>query len=610
MKNDNDQDQAEQHRGSNLLVLAGAGSGKTRTLVSRAVSLGNEYGFENLLVVTFTKKAAHTIVDRMSTASKAKAGGWKRAWIGTFHNICWRILSEYHPKAGLMDTWTVMDEDDASRVMRSACRGLALDHREVLRLHSYASNSMLSVAEVVSKYSKFSAFKDLDRLSEALERYKKICQKNSRLDYDGLLARTQQLLVNYPEIRQVYQTRFKAILVDEYQDTSAIQVAILKLLDSGENITAVGDDAQSIYSFRAANVRNILNFQRDFNARLVILATNYRNPPSVASLAEAVVRKNKNRSERTIRSASNVLSHPVILTGADQADEASQVLEKIKGLVNEGVRPSDIAVLYRSEKLAAPLIIALRRAEIPFKTSAQVDFFAQSHIKHTLNMCRLLLNSEDTIAISGLNDLLNLEAIERVAEAEEQAIAGGSFWSRLGAQSQLNELRSFLQSFKQPDKNEQSVEVTLDRVIRFLSPSMEKYANSSEVWRSWTDDLGILRSVAKQFLSLNDFLNTLLLQRVDEEQEETGVALSTIHAAKGLQWRNVFLIGLVEYWFPSNLSIRDSGDDEEERRLFYVACTRTLENLFLTTYRVQGSNDGREFNTKESRFLTESRRFI
>lgn len=319
---DEDQCAAVTHRGSNLLIIAGAGSGKTRTLTHRAVSLLSEIEPENLMVVTFTKKAAQEISTRIEKNVPADMKrALKRAWIGTFHSICWRILMENGHLVGLSDKWGVLDMPDSERVMRLSTPS-RLDAKEVYRLYSFARNSMTDWRDWVNT-QRFPDLKSTEQIGRAIGNYNRRCRRNHRVDFDDLQVLTYKLLKENSRVRETYQHRLKAILVDEYQDTNRIQASILKFLAGRTNVTVVGDDAQSIYGFRAATVENIINFEQEFNATRITIGTNYRSTPEVVDLSSHSIEHNSRQIPKKLRAAKPSGSLPKLFRGEFPEEEAA-----------------------------------------------------------------------------------------------------------------------------------------------------------------------------------------------------------------------------------------------------------------------------------------------
>ena len=316
---DPDQLEAVKHRGGNLLIIAGAGSGKTHTLTHRAVSFLQEIEPENLMVITFTKKAAKELLERINKiVPEQKRKSLKRAWIGTIHSICWRMMMENGHLVGLKPNWSVLDMPDSERVMQMSANSFGFrpeDAKNLYQLYSYSRNSLTDWSQWV-KTQRFPNISNTVNVGKAIDSYRRRCTRSNRVDFDDLQVLALKLLQNYPDVRRAYQTRFQAIMVDEYQDTNLIQAKILELLANEENvITVVGDDAQAIYGFRAATVENILTFEQAFSADRITVHTNYRSTPEIVALANASIRNNRRQIFKDIRAVSPPSNKPVFYMG-------------------------------------------------------------------------------------------------------------------------------------------------------------------------------------------------------------------------------------------------------------------------------------------------------
>jgi DNA helicase-2/ATP-dependent DNA helicase PcrA len=612
---DTDQLQAVNHRGSNLLIIAGAGSGKTRTLTHRAVSFLQEIEPENLMVITFTKKAAKKLLDQINEiVPEQKRKSLKRAWIGTIHSICWRMLMENGHLVKLKPNWSVLDMPDSEKVMRLSSSAFGFsqkDSKNLYQLYSYSRNSITDWSQWV-KTQRFPDVPNTANVGKAIESYRRRCARSNRVDYDDLQVLTLKLLEENLEVRKSYQDRFHVIMVDEYQDTNLIQAKILELLTSKTNvITVVGDDAQSIYGFRAATVENIFNFEKDFSAERITIKTNYRSTPEIVALSNASIRNNKKQIFKNIR-ANALLSakKPIFYEGATPNDEAKFIVQYISK--QQGISLNDIAILFRATRQTAALEIELKRSGIPYVIVGGEGFFASEHIKIVLDMARLLIYPDDSIALGALQELMGfssastLEVVESQAEQTQLSfweIVSKTFTSILPSkQPEYKSLISFAQQIVEVRKSivkGESITPVIAKVLKFLEPYLKKkYANR---WDDIEKEYVILQSVASQFVSMSDFLNSVALQPfTDDETQDEKLILSTIHSAKGLEWNTVFVIGLVEFWFPLKWAIQQTGTDEEERRLFYVAVTRAKKELFLSSY-----SQAMTYEQEPSRFVQE-----
>ena len=624
---DDDQLKAVTHRGSNLLIIAGAGSGKTHTLTHRAVSFLEEgVKPDELMVITFTKKAANELQMRIvNNVPVEMRKSLKRAWIGTIHSICWRMLMEYGEVVGLKPSWSVLDQEDTERVMYLSAKPYGFGRKlakQIYSVYSYSRNSMTEWSDWV-KTQRFPDVPKSPNVGKAIAAYQRRCRRSNRVDFDDLQILALKLLHENPSIREEYQKRFNVIMVDEYQDTNVIQAGILKLLATRENIvTVVGDDAQSIYGFRAATIKNILNFVSEFSADKVLLSRNYRSTPEIVALANTSIRNNRYQIPKEIHAVAIQGSKPLYYRGNFPRDEAEFVVQHIVEKQNSGIPINEIAVLFRSTRQAAAVQIELSKADIPFVVIGGEDFFKLEHIKVVLDMLRLLINPEDSIALGSLQDVIGFSSSVTLEKIEHQAdTVQLSFWdivdwalpqADVEQQADIESLIDFrrqiyrLQTSIIPDS---SITPVITAVFRFLEPYLKRHYTHG--WKNVREDYAILQSVAAQFTSLSDFLNSIALQQfVEDEDAEGKIVLSTIHSAKGLEWDTVFVIGLVEFWFPLNWAIQQTGTDEEERRLFYVAVTRAKNSLFLSSYFKDVTPYGNVKQQRLSRFIRELPRTV
>ncbi|MBN1618393.1 ATP-dependent helicase [Candidatus Dojkabacteria bacterium] len=620
---DSNQEKAVNYRKGNLLILAGAGSGKTRTLTNRAISLLNEIPPESLMVVTFTKKAANEIKNRItSQVSPSIHNKLKLAWIGTIHSVCWRILMENPGLANLQPGWSVLDSSDSLLTIKRAAIPYNIDEytlKNIFQLYSYSRNANVGWRELVGSQRYPSTKKvHIETISRIIQTYQRRCRRSNRVDFDDLQCYAVEILEQYQDVRNMYQRRFKAILVDEYQDTNVIQEKFLRLLDTN-NITVVGDDAQSIYGFRAATVENILNFNSRFNGEIITLGKNYRSTKEIVEISNEIIANNPKQFQKTICSDRGSGNKPRLYSARTRAQEAEYVVSQIKYFLNLGMKPEKIAVLFRATQLVASLEIELKEAGIPFILTGGEDFFSLSHIKFILDMIRLVLNPEDSIALSSIQSLIgfsNEDTIEKIEQISEDKQL--SFWDilddvpkpnlpyRKDDISSLIKFRGVLSELSTLSNASDDVSEIILRTIEILNPYLKtKFHNT---WEKVEEDFIILADIASNFSSLADFINTLSLDQFQEEQNPPDfhpINLSTMHSAKGLEWDVVFIIGLVEFWFPLKWAIEETGSDEEERRLFYVAVTRAKSELFLTTYASSPNRYGRIMSQDMSRFLRE-----
>lgn len=614
---DAEQQNAVDHRGSNLLILAGAGSGKTLTLTRRAAAFLEEHRAANLLLMTFTKKAADEIRKRLKDAvPPGLAEELKDAWIGTFHSVCFRLLKEYGDRLGLEPGWSVVVSDDANRVLKESARRSSLTDDQVqdlIRLYSYSRNCMTPWQSHLGG-SRFGALTkgDSSAISEVLSRYRDRCRQSGRVDFDDLQVLTVELLEGHPLVRTNLHDQFRIVLVDEYQDTSTIQAHLLRMLVAPTTlITAVGDEAQGIYGFRGATLDNIRQFQQHFSAKQAVVRSNYRSTPEILGVAKAAIAGSA--LSLTIDTVSRCPSHlkPLFVSCENPVLEAAYAVHRIQKCHRDGVSLDRIAVLYRAKALAAPLEAELRRQGVAYRVFGGPEFFTQAHIRFVLDCCRLVMNPEDSIALSGIQDTLRISAgpLDEIAEqAVEKQLSLWELFSPDPAKSspsgRLRALGEALGRVRQLWSAGAPVIMTVQGLISIaedrllLLPDMDAAAVR--------EDFDVLLDIAGSYQTLEDFANAVVVDDWgDNSTEGPSVTLSTIHSAKGLEWDVVFLIGLVDWWFPSQKAVQETGSDEEERRLFYVAVTRAKRSLCMTSYRSNIDRSGVVRQQTPSRFVVD-----
>ncbi len=591
------------------LVLAGAGSGKTRTLIYRVAYL-LEHGVrpEEILLVTFTNKAAAQMRDRVEMLLETKAKG---LWCGTFHHIGNRLLRIHSKAIGLSDGFGILDDEDSRDLVKSCVKSLNVGTGEarfpkagiVQTIISFAANSRQTLPAVVSKhYAYLVQFtRDFERVRLLYEEKKR---KTGNLDYDDLLIRWIELLQKAPEVRERLTKQFRYCLVDEYQDTNRLQDELMGTLSGHHrNLLVVGDDAQSIYSFRAAEIKNILDFpERHEDSKIFKLETNYRSTPPILELANASIAHNARQFPKTLHSArkDKNVSVPQLVKLRDTRQEAAFVAQRVLEFKQSDVALDRIAVLFRARYQAAELELELAKRGIPYVIRGGVRFFEQAHIKDTLSYLRLLTNPADELAWTRALTLqpgIGGGYAEKIFEAVQKE-AGGLERTVLPVFGEHFpvKIREALFGFKKILKNllKEGVSAPPDKLIEeILNNGYQKHVLLNfENARDRLEDLRELVNFAHTYKSLKEFLADVTLREgfkgesiaegETEKREESALILSTIHQAKGLEWHAVFVIGLAEGLFPHAKSMEDEEDLEEERRLFYVAVTRAEDALILT----------------------------
>lgn len=585
------------------LVLAGAGSGKTRTLTYRvAYLLETGVPAERILLVTFTNKAAKEMMNRIEVLHK---GTPKGLWGGTFHSIGNRILRMYGKEIGIEPNFNILDSDDSKTLVKSCLSSVTLPKDKffpkadlIAKIISLSANLSRPIDEVISeKYSHIDE-SYIPTIREISEIYKVKKKQANALDYDDLLGEWNRLLMECDYIRTRLANKFQYILVDEYQDTNFIQGQIINnLAGRDQNILVVGDDSQSIYSFRGADVNNILTFPTDYpKAKTFRLETNYRSTPEILDLANTSIKYNKNKFDKNLRTEKAGGKKPVLASCDDGYRQAEFIGQRILELQDEGISLSDMVVLFRAHFQSLELEMELNKRNIPYVMRGGLRFFEQQHIKDVVAYLKIINNINDELswqrilllqvgvgpananriwqAISGLPSLK--EAInypfENVASAK--VLSG---WQ---------ESKKILACLAEIEKDDVS-----SLIEAILSGGYKNYVkNNFENYSDRIDDLEQLVVFASNYDSLEKLLADVALSEgfkgqsmVDyKEGEDEAITLSTIHQAKGLEWKVVFVIGLANGQFPNAKVMEKQSEMEEERRLFYVACTRAQDQLYLT----------------------------
>ena len=606
------------------LVLAGAGSGKTRTIIYRVAYL-IEQGIspENILLLTFTNKAAGEMNKRLSDLVGTKSQG---LWSGTFHSIANRLLRHFAPLVGHTSSFSILDRDDAKTLIKACIKETGVDKKGsnqrfpspaiIQEVISYSNNAGIALSDGLQR--KYPNFLPLaDKISEVAETYTRKKRDGNAMDFDDLLSRMLELLDKDPEVRMTLQKRFQHILVDEYQDTNFIQSAIVSRL-AGEdkpNVLAVGDDAQSIYSFRAADLRNILDFPDHFaGTRIFKMTTNYRSTPQILDLANEVISHNVDQFHKELDAIKQDAERPKVMPAVSASREAKFIADQIEKLFNEGVSPSEIAVLFRATFHSQQLEFELMRRGIEYEYRGGLKFFERAHVKDILAFLRVRANPQDEA--SWLRLLTMQEGIGdvtagRIANAirEENGLAkvvmmdiAGLFGERAGRG--WSPLRRALEALHEAGD---APTAQLRAILK--SPYVDYLESEYPNFKERLEDLEQMALFSEKYEEANDFLAEVTLDdsaygkdRSPKPCRRPRLILSTVHQAKGLEWDTVFVIHLTATSFPNRNALMEDGGLEEERRLFYVAVTRAKQQLYLT----HPSSVGRDFSYEgPSRFLEE-----
>lgn len=606
-----------------LLIVAGAGTGKTRTLIYRLAYLV-ETGIrpEQIVLLTFTRRAAN---DMTARATDLLDGRCEKVQGGTFHAFCLQVLRRHAPTLDLPRNFTVLDAADAADVL-SVLRAQGdygsgeerfPQKNTLYKMYSAATNRDETLRKVLSRrYPQYKG--QLPKLAELQTEYRRYKQAHGMLDFDDLLERTLELFDKDDSIRQQVAGRCKHVLVDEYQDTNALQAELVKQFSSVHgNVTVVGDDAQSIYRFRGADFRNIFRFPDEFpDAEILKLEQNYRSTQPILDLANRVIEEANRSYEKTLFSEMENGELPALVPAADGEMESRFVAQMIMRLREDGVPLNEIAVLFRSSHNAYDLEVELNRRNIPYVKYGGMKLNEAAHIKDVLAHLKVAENPEDAASWNRILQLLHgigpktaqdlIEWATEVADDPFVASDEGPFSSRYI--SALKDLFSILRAIRDPDL---PVAEQVETVLDYYQPILEK--EYSDDYPKREPDLDHLAGLAVNYQSRQRFLSSLALDPIEltaleqeaAEDDEPPLVLSTIHSAKGLEFHTVFLIRALDGTIPSRHALREEGGTDEELRLFYVAITRAEENLFISYPMTQYRRSYGEYMTDPSRFVTD-----
>ena len=599
-----------------VLVIAGAGSGKTRTLAFRVAKLIQEGVPGNqILLLTFTRKAAQTMLER---ASELVGSECRNVAGGTFHGFAHRMLRRYAHLAGLPNNFTIMDRGDVqdlfhllARQLNLAIKGSRFPKKGTLAsLHSKVINWNKSLDKVLEKaYPQLIIHRDgIHAIFDAYQKYKK---DHALVDYDDLLLLWKNILEQNPHVQESVGQQFKYIMVDEYQDTNRFQAEITRLMACGhDNVMAVGDDAQSIYSFRGADFKNILEFPNFFpGCRIIKLERNYRTTQPNLDCTNAIIASAKEKFAKRLVAVRKGGAPPVLFLAKDEEDQAKFVASRIAELRKNGLDFSEIAVLFRAAFHSFRLEAELAKMAIPFIKRGGLKLVESAHIKDFLALVKVMVNPMDRLSLNRtllLIEGLGPKGIDKIfaalLKAEEPLLALAEYKTKAKWGPAVRELGSLLHKLQNASLGLKDL---LKVLITWYRPLMEKvYADD---YPKRQQELDQLLALASDYEDAVSFLSDIALDPPEQEEgEDSGkLILSTIHSAKGLEWDTVFLLSLAEGRFPSPQSTYNSNELEEERRLFYVAATRAKNNLFFCCPAFINVSGAGMMPTKPSRFLDE-----
>jgi DNA helicase II / ATP-dependent DNA helicase PcrA len=614
-----------------LLVIAGAGSGKTRTLTYRvAYLLENGIDPRNILLLTFTNKAARQMLDRVANLLPVDASG---IWGGTFHSIGNRMLRRHGRALGYSSGFTIMDREDQKDLVNAVIAAAGIEPKEIrfpkgdvlAEIFSFVVNTEKPMEELLAE--KFPYFLPLlDKIKDVHARYDKKKKSTNSMDFDDLLEKTLRMLLEHEEVAAFYRRQFKFILVDEYQDTNKIQADLIDTLASEhKNVMVVGDDAQSIYSWRGANFQNILEFPKRYpSAQVYKIELNYRSVPEILEVANAAIAANVQQFRKHLSATRESHSvKPALVALNDGGEQAQFVAQRILELRDEGVELNEIAVLYRSHFHAVELQLELSRRGIPYQITSGVRFFEQAHIKDVAAFIRFVVNPRDEVAFKRMVKLLpgiGNKSADNLWRAWENSL------NERGDVSSWSERLLAMPVTAKSKKSWEQLAHTLDEIAAGGQPNPPSEMITSVVEAIYDDyakanftnyelrreDLNQLAAFARQFKDANEFLSQLaLISNVDAEAapnqtaDQEAVNLSSVHQAKGLEYHTVFVIWLTDGMFPSSRSLETRDAIEEERRLFYVSITRARDELYLTYPHMRLNMGYGEIFQRPSRFLKE-----
>ena len=621
------QQEAVLHTEGPLLILAGAGSGKTRVITNRIAYLIREKNVSprSILAITFTNKAAAEMRGRVESSIGMDAGG---AWICTFHSACVRILRSYAALIGYDTNFTIYDRDDQNVVIKNVCKALNIDTKR-FREKFLISRISSAKDELIDEesYSKQASDYAEEKIAAVYSAYQKELKKNNAFDFDDLIFKTIELLRKNPDVLDIFQERFRYISIDEYQDTNSAQFELVRLLaDKYKNICVVGDDDQSIYKFRGANIENILNFENNFpGARVIRLEQNYRSTSNILDAANAVIANNTQRKSKTLWTEKGEGSRIKLFYVDNPYVEADTVIREVRRFLSEGARLNDCACLYRTNAQSRALEESFIRANIPYKIVGGVNFYQRKEIKDILAYLKTVDNGRDDVAVRRIINVPK-RGIGAAAVGQVQKLAderGINFFAALesGIVEELfgrtaDKLRPFddLISIFRTEAHELPLTELLEDILERTGYLRELEAEDTPDSQARIENIEELVNKLADYQDNNDeptlsgFLEEVaLIADIDSwDENDDYVSLITIHSAKGLEFPNVFLCGMEDGLFPMNASIcsEDPSDLEEERRLAYVAITRAMNNLIITAARSRMVR-GETMSSVLSRFVKE-----
>ncbi|MCB4797565.1 ATP-dependent helicase [Neotamlana laminarinivorans] len=622
-----------------MIVIAGAGSGKTRVLTFRIAYMMSK-GIDpfNILALTFTNKAAREMKERIaSIVGQSEA---KNLWMGTFHSVFAKILRIEADRLGYPSNFTIYDTQDSDRLIRDIIKEMNLDkdiykYKQVRSRISSYKNSLITVRAYFQNPELIEAdtMARRPKMGDIYKEYVERCFKAGAMDFDDLLLKTNELLTRFPEVLAKYQNRFKYILVDEYQDTNHSQYLIVRALsDKFQNICVVGDDAQSIYAFRGANINNILNFQKDYHdVKVFRLEQNYRSTKNIVNAANSVIDKNQTKLDKVVWTANDDGGKIIVHRSLTDADEGRYVASTIfDNKMNHQLPNSDFAILYRTNAQSRSIEDALRKRDIPYRIYGGLSFYQRKEIKDVLSYLRLIINPKDEEALKRVINFpprgIGQTTVDRLMVAANgykrsifevmKNIDKTDVKVNSGTKRKLLDFVTLIESFQVMNQTADVFELAeyvtkTSGLIREFNKDgtpegVTRMENIEELLNGMKDFVEGQKEIVDATGSLAEFLEDVALSTDMDNDKDDGnkVALMTIHLAKGLEFPYVYIVGLEEDLFPSAMSMNTRSELEEERRLFYVALTRAEKQAYLT-YALSRYRWGKLVDSEPSRFIEE-----
>lgn len=593
------------------LVVAGAGSGKTKVLTTRIAHLvENGVKSSNILAITFTNKAAKEMKERLSRLVDENY-----SFVGTFHSFGLKIIKEHYEEWGLEKNFTIIDSDDALSIIRKIMKDLGLDSKDIAPSYirsriSFIKNELLSDAEI----NKFLT-SEVEKIAvKVYYEYIKVLKKNNAVDFDDLLKLPVELFIRNKEILDYYQEKYKYILIDEYQDTNEVQYKLVKLLSGKyKNIFVVGDQNQAIYGFRQANYKNIVNFEKDYpDAKVITLSQNYRSTTTILNAANSVIKNNIEKKEVNLHSDLGEGLKVKYLRANDNNQEVNMVLDEVNNLTDEGYNLRDIAIFYRTNSFSRIFEEGCIKRNFPYKVVGSFYFYKRKEIKDLISYLRLISNHNDDVSLKRIiNEPKRGIGVKKIENLENKATEEGcSMYDAISGGKEL-EFKILMDEMTEKSKDlslTELIDLVLDRSgIKHSLEEIESLENELRL-----DNLMEFRSITESYqnetgsVNLEDFLDeiSLIADISDHKEVDNAVTLMTLHSAKGLEFKVVFMVGMEEGIMPHMNSFNEENGIEEERRLCYVGITRAKERLYLTNAK-RRMLYGKETVNMPSRFIDE-----